>query len=118
MVKEMGNFMVQDIIYEVFEVMDWLWCGMEVIFMSGYEVKEKYVEFDVKCKFNVNIVEVLENEECIVGEIMKGIKKLFECFNFGIKCKFENLLGVFMVSLEGVCVVYYYFLGMINQLEG
>lgn len=48
---------------------------------------------------------------------MKGIKKFFECFNFGIKCKFENLFGVFMVSSEGVCVVYYYFFDQINCLE-
>ena len=91
---------------------------MEVIPMSGYEVKEKYAEFDAKRKFNVNIAEAPENEECIAGEIMKGIKKPFECPNFGTKCKPENPLGAPMVSSEGACAAYYHFSGMINQLEG
>ncbi|MBX2877245.1 MAG: hydrogenase formation protein HypD [Saprospiraceae bacterium] len=118
MVKEFGNPMAQDTIYEVFQVTDRLWRGMEVIPMSGYEVKEKYEAFDAKKKFNVNIPEAPENEECIAGEIMKGIKKPFECPNFGTKCKPENPLGAPMVSSEGACAAYYHFSGMINQLEG
>lgn len=117
MVKEEGNPHAQDTIYEVFEVTDRLWRGMEVIPMSGYEVKAKYAAFDAKRKFNVNIEEAPENEECIAGEIMKGIKKPFECPNFGKKCKPENPLGAPMVSSEGACAAYYHFSGMINQME-
>ncbi|MEP6950707.1 MAG: hydrogenase formation protein HypD, partial [Ginsengibacter sp.] len=39
-VKEEGNIKAQQTIYEVFEVTDRLWRGMEIIPMSGYKVKE------------------------------------------------------------------------------
>ena len=117
MVKEEGNPIAQDTIYEVFEVTDRLWRGMEVIPMSGYEVKEKYALFDAKRKFNINIPEAPENEECISGEIMKGIKKPFECPHFGKKCKPENPIGAPMVSSEGACAAYYHFSDRINQIE-
>ncbi len=117
MVKKEGNAKAMDIIYEVFEVTDRMWRGMDVIPTSGYEVKAKYAAFDAKKKFNVNIPEVPENEECIAGAIMKGIKKPFECPNFGTKCKPENPLGAPMVSSEGACAAYYHFSDMINKVE-
>lgn len=118
MVREEGNTIAQDTIFEVFEVTDRLWRGMEIIPMSGYEVKAKYAEFDARKKFDVHIAEAPENAECIAGEIMKGIKKPFDCPNFGIKCKPENPLGAPMVSSEGACAAYYHFSDMVNQLNG
>ncbi|MCB0547361.1 MAG: hydrogenase formation protein HypD [Phaeodactylibacter sp.] len=115
MVREEGNPMAQDTIYEVFEVTDRLWRGMEVIPMSGYEVKAKYGDFDAKRKFNIDIPEAPENEACIAGEIMKGIKKPFDCPNFGTACKPENPLGAPMVSSEGACAAYYHFSGLVAQ---
>ena len=117
MVREEGNLPAQEAIFEVFEVSDRLWRGMEIIPMSGYEVKEKYAAFDAKRKFNVNIAEAPENPECIAGEIMKGIKKPFNCPNFGTKCKPENPLGAPMVSSEGACAAYYHFSDTANRQE-
>lgn len=116
-VEEEGNIIAQDTIYKVFEVTDRLWRGMEVIPMSGYEVKEEYAAFDAKRKFAVNIPEAPENEACIAGEIMKGIKKPYDCPEFGKKCTPQMPLGAPMVSSEGACAAYYNFSGMINQLE-
>ena len=109
MVRKAGNPKAMETIYEVFEIEDRMWRGMTRIPNSGYEVKEKYAVFDAKRKFNINIPETPENEECIAGEIMKGIKKPFECTNFGKKCKPENPLGAPMVSSEGACAAYYHF---------
>lgn len=117
MVKDAGNPNAQEIIHQVFDVTDRLWRGMTVIPSSGYEVKDNLVAYDAKQKFAVNIPEAPENEECIAGDIMKGIKKPFECPNFGTKCKPENPLGAPMVSSEGSCAAYYHFSGMIDQLE-
>lgn len=117
MVKKAGNPMAQDTIHEVFEVTDRLWRGMDVIPMSGYEVREKFAAFDAKRKFNIDIPEAPENKECIAGEIMKGIKKPFECPHFGKKCKPENPIGAPMVSSEGACAAYYHFSDMLNQVE-
>lgn len=116
-VKEEGNIKAQEIIYEVFEVTDRLWRGMEVIPMSGYKVKAAYADYDAEKKFNVNIPEAPENPECIAGEVMKGIKKPFECKNFGTKCKPTNPLGAPMVSSEGACAAYYHYSGRVEQVE-
>ncbi|MEO0338568.1 MAG: hydrogenase formation protein HypD [Bacteroidota bacterium] len=117
MVKPAGNPMAQKTIHEVFDTTDRMWRGIGTIPKSGYEVKGQYATFDAKSKFQINIPEAPENEECIAGAIMKGIKKPFECPNFGKKCKPENPLGAPMVSSEGACAAYYHFSGMVNQLE-
>lgn len=110
-VREEGNPKAQDAIYEVFEVTDRLWRGMEVIPMSGYKVKESYREYDADWKFGIDIEEAPENPECIAGDIMKGIKKPFECPNFGAKCTPMQPLGAPMVSSEGACAAYYHYSG-------
>lgn len=115
-VPEEGNLPAQQIIYEVFEVTDRLWRGMEVIPMSGYKVKAAYADYDAEKKFNVNIEEAPENPECIAGEIMKGIKKPFECQHFGKKCKPVSPLGAPMVSNEGACAAYYHYSGMAMEV--
>ncbi len=108
-VTEEGNMEAQDVIYQVFEITDRLWRGMEVIPMSGYKIKEAYSDYDATIKFDVNIPEAEENEECVAGEIMKGIKKPKDCPNFGTKCKPESPLGAPMVSSEGACAAYYHY---------
>ncbi|MEO1260402.1 MAG: hydrogenase formation protein HypD [Bacteroidota bacterium] len=117
MVRENGNPKAMETIYEVFEITDRMWRGMDVIPQSGYQVKGEYEAFDAKKKFHVNIPEAPENAECIAGDIMKGLKKPFECPNFGTKCKPENPLGAPMVSSEGACAAYYHFSDRINHLQ-
>lgn len=117
MVRENGNPNAIETIYKVFDVTDRMWRGMDVIPKSGYQVKEQYEIFDARKKFSVNIPEAPENKECIAGAIMKGIKKPFECPNFGTKCKPENPLGAPMVSSEGACAAYYHFSDMVNKVE-
>jgi hydrogenase expression/formation protein HypD len=109
MVKEAGNRSAQEIIFDVFEVKDRTWRGIGMIADSGYEVQEKYALYDAKRKFNIDIPEAPENPECISGDIMKGIKKPFECSNFGKACTPINPLGAPMVSSEGACAAYYHF---------
>ena len=81
---------------------------------SGYAVREKYAEFDATLKYNVTIEEAPENPLCISGQIMKGIKKPFECTQFGKTCKPTNPLGAPMVSSEGACAAYYHFSGLVE----
>lgn len=109
MVKEAGNRSAKEIIFEVFEVKDRTWRGIGMIGDSGYEVKDKYELFDAKRKFNIDIPEAPENPDCISGDIMKGIKKPFECPQFGKACTPINPLGAPMVSSEGACAAYYHF---------
>lgn len=109
MVTREGNEKAQSIIKDVFEVSDRAWRGIGTIPQSGYEVRAQYAAFDAKKKFTINIPEAPENPMCISGDIMKGIKKPFECPAFGKECTPENPLGAPMVSSEGACAAYYHY---------
>ena len=50
-----------------------------------------------------------EENLCIAGEILKGIKKPVECPHFGKLCNPGNPLGAPMVSSEGACAAYYHY---------
>ena len=108
-VKTEGNENAIKLIKEVFNVDNRVWRGIGNIPFSGYEVNEKYAPYDANLKFDVTIEDTPENEDCIAGEILKGIKKPHECAEFGKKCKPEFPLGAPMVSSEGACAAYYHF---------
>jgi hydrogenase expression/formation protein HypD len=114
MVKEAGNKSAIEIIKDVFEVKDRTWRGIGMIGNSGYEVREKYALYDAKRKFNIDIPEAPENPKCISGDIMKGIKKPFECPEFGKACTPINPLGAPMVSSEGACAAYFNFAKVVS----
>jgi len=113
-VREEGNPEAQKVINEVFEIRNQMWRGIGEIPDSGYGVREKYAQFDATLKYNVTIEEAPENPLCISGQIMKGIKKPFECTQFGKTCKPTNPLGAPMVSSEGACAAYYHFSGLVE----
>ncbi|MEM6515945.1 MAG: hydrogenase formation protein HypD [Bacteroidota bacterium] len=111
-VREEGNTEAQKTIFEVFEIKHQMWRGIGEIPESGYTVKSKYSEFDANKKFDIRIEEAPEHPDCISGQIMKGIKKPYECAQFGKKCKPTFPLGAPMVSSEGACAAYYHFSGL------
>lgn len=113
-VKEEGNKDAQKMIFEVFEIKDQMWRGIGEIPQSGYAVKKEYEAYDAIKKFNITIEEVPEHPDCISGQIMKGIKKPYECAQFGKTCKPSFPLGAPMVSSEGACAAYYHFSGMVE----
>jgi hydrogenase expression/formation protein HypD len=108
-VQREGNKLAQQTIGQVFEISDRDWRGIGTIPQSGYEVNASYAEFDARRKFQLNLESVEENKECIAGAIMKGLKKPFDCPNFGKKCNPEHPLGAPMVSSEGACAAYYHY---------
>ena len=113
-VREEGNVEAQKVIHEVFEVQNQTWRGIGEIPESGYAVRPKYAMHDATKKFEVAIEEAPENPKCISGLIMKGIKKPFQCSQFGKKCTPAFPLGAPMVSSEGACAAYYHFSGMVE----
>jgi hydrogenase expression/formation protein HypD len=108
-VKPEGNPQAREAIAKVFEIADREWRGIGNIPMSGYEVREEYRDFDASKKFSISIEKATESQECIAGLVLKGIKKPFECPQFGKKCKPQSPLGAPMVSSEGACAAYYHF---------
>lgn len=106
---EGGNKEAIKVIKEVFEISNRTWRGIGEIPLSGYKLKEEYADFDAEIKFNVPIDSVDENPICIAGDVLKGIKKPFECPAFGKSCDPEKPQGAPMVSSEGACAAYYHF---------
>jgi len=117
MVKEDGNESAQEIIKEVFATGDQMWRGIGTIPESGYQLNKAYESYDADKKFKITIEKVPENEKCIAGAVMKGIKKPFECSEFGKVCTPQNPLGAPMVSSEGACAAYYNFQSMIKPTK-
>lgn len=108
-VQRKGNELAQETMKDVFSVTDKAWRGIGNIPDSGFEVSEKYKNYNARVKFNINAGEAKEDETCISGEIMKGLKKPLDCPNFGKACKPEHPIGAPMVSSEGACAAYYHY---------
>jgi hydrogenase expression/formation protein HypD len=114
-VQREGNRLAQETLGEVFDTTDRPWRGIGTIPQSGYEVNEKYRAYNARVKFFIDIELAEENPSCISGEIMKGLKKPFQCPNFGKACTPEHPLGASMVSSEGACAAYYHFYGVTDD---
>lgn len=112
-VKEEGNLAAIKVIQTVFEIGDRDWRGIGNIPKSGYILKKEYQNFDAELKFKLGGTEVPENTKCIAGDILKGIKKPFECSEFGKTCTPSFPLGAPMVSSEGACAAYFHFQSVI-----
>jgi len=104
-----GNPQAIKVIKEAFLVTDREWRGIGTIPMSGYELRPAYRQYDANIKFAIDLTPAKECAECIAGQVLKGIKKPFECPQFGKKCTPEMPLGAPMVSSEGACAAYYHF---------
>lgn len=103
-----GNIEAIKVINTVFEEADCEWRGIGVIPKSGWKLKPEWKKFDAEKKFEINFgVKNYENDLCIAGEVLKGIKKPKDCKSFGTKCTPLNPQGAPMVSSEGACAAYY-----------
>lgn len=105
-----GNVEGKKIIKQVFNVTDRTWRGIGVIPGSGLELKEEYSSYDALKNFSFAYGENSDKKQsCIAGEVLRGIKKPFECLYFRNGCSPEHPIGAPMVSSEGACAAYYHF---------
>ncbi|MBK7097454.1 MAG: hydrogenase formation protein HypD [Sphingobacteriales bacterium] len=111
-VHRKGNELARDVMNEVFSVTDKEWRGIGSIAESGFEVSEKYKNYNARLKFEINIGKAKENDTCISGDIMKGLKKPLDCPNFGKACTPEHPIGAPMVSSEGSCAAYFHYMNL------
>ncbi|MCA1619650.1 MAG: hydrogenase formation protein HypD [Acidobacteria bacterium] len=103
-----GNRKALEAIFEVFEPREYFeWRGLGSIAHSGMRLKSKYAAFDAELKFEVPGLRVADPKACQCGEILKGVKKPWECKVFGTACTPETPIGSCMVSSEGACAAYY-----------
>jgi hydrogenase expression/formation protein HypD len=106
-VSREGNAGAQRLIAEVFEVVSRKWRGIGEIPHSGLGLREAFAAYDAEKKFDVDGISVEEPDECISGEILRGLKKPNECAAFSAECTPEHPLGATMVSSEGACAAYH-----------
>lgn len=105
-----GNRTALQVLSEVFEPREYFeWRGLGSIAHSGMKLNEKYARFDAELKFSVPGLRVADPKACQCGEILKGVKKPWECKVFGTACTPETPIGSCMVSSEGACAAYYNF---------
>jgi hydrogenase expression/formation protein HypD len=105
-----GNVKALEVIFDVFEPRDYFeWRGLGSIPHSGMKLQKKYAQFDAELKFAVPGLKIADPKACQCGEILKGVKKPWECKVFGTACTPETPIGSCMVSSEGACAAYYNF---------
>jgi hydrogenase expression/formation protein HypD len=105
-----GNRKALEVLSEVFEPREYFeWRGLGSIAHSGMKLKTTYSRFDAELKFSVPGLRVADPKACQCGEILKGVKKPWECKVFGTACTPETPIGSCMVSSEGACAAYYNF---------
>lgn len=102
-----GNRPAQRLINEVFEMCDRQWRGIGTIPASGYRLRPTYAAYDAELRFGVDQVRAAESSLCIAGQVLRGMKKPYECAAFGRECTPEHPLGAPMVSSEGACAAYF-----------
>ncbi|CAN5499005.1 hypothetical protein BH18ACI3_BH18ACI3_10730 [soil metagenome] len=109
-VERDGNRKALEVLGEVFEARRFFeWRGLGSIAHSGMKLKQKYAAFDAELKFEVPGLRIADPKACQCGEILKGVKKHWECKVFGTACTPETPIGSCMVSSEGACAAYYNF---------
>jgi len=109
-VERNGNRRALEALSEVFEPRDYFeWRGLGSIAHSGMKLRRKYAAFDAELKFSVPGLRIADPKACQCGEILKGVKRPWECKVFGTACTPETPIGSCMVSSEGACAAYYNF---------
>jgi hydrogenase expression/formation protein HypD len=107
-VQPHGNAVGLDAMKRVFQVREGFeWRGLGDIPQSGLQMQPAYAQFDAEVKFTLPHRQVADHKACACGEILKGVKKPWECKVFGTGCTPEHPIGACMVSSEGACAAYY-----------
>jgi hydrogenase expression/formation protein HypD len=108
LVKEAGNPVALRAMAQVFTVREQFeWRGLGNIPSSGLGIHPNYAAFDAEVTFSLPHPQVADHRACACGDILRGVKKPWECKVFGTACTPDSPLGACMVSSEGACAAYY-----------
>lgn len=106
-VKEHGNPAAQQLMRQVFDVVDRNWRGLGMIAGGGLALNDDYRAYNAERRFPVGDIATQEPAACRSGEVLQGQLKPSQCPEFGVRCTPEHPLGATMVSSEGACAAYY-----------
>ncbi len=106
-VTQQGNQPAQQLLQQVFNVVDQQWRGLAEIPKSGLAISEEYADWNAENRFSVASINTQEPNLCRSGEILTGLLKPDACAEFAKTCTPEHPMGATMVSSEGACAAYY-----------
>ncbi len=106
-VKKEGNQAAQQLMHQVFNVVNRSWRGLGEIADGGLTLNPEFDQWNAEHRFAVSAIHSREPESCRSGEILQGLLKPDQCPEFGGQCTPEHPLGATMVSSEGACSAYY-----------
>ncbi|WP_305906599.1 hydrogenase formation protein HypD [Methylomarinum sp. Ch1-1] len=106
-VTQAGNQPAQQLLRQVFDVVEQDWRGLGSIAASGLALKEEYSPWNAEQRYAVDAIDTVEPDACRSGEVLQGLLKPVNCPEFGTSCTPEHPLGATMVSSEGACAAYY-----------
>ncbi|NUM45293.1 MAG: hydrogenase formation protein HypD [Anaerolineales bacterium] len=107
-VTESGNPKAQDLTSAVFAVRPHFeWRGLGSIPHSALAIRPELAAWDAEARFEMPGVKLEDARACQCGDILKGVKKPWECRVFATACTPEHPIGTCMVSAEGACAAYY-----------
>jgi hydrogenase expression/formation protein HypD len=102
-----GNVKAQELISQVFDVVDGSWRGLGLLPSSALALKREFEEYDARKKYNLHVEksrDLLPGCQCHL--IMIGKIKPDECPLFLNACKPTSPKGACMVSMEGTCRIW------------
>jgi len=108
-VPKEGNLQAKKILFEIFERSPREWRGIGEIPDSGLRIRKEYDFFNAEKRFALQESKTRRENECIAGQVLKGIRKPNQCPHFKVRCTPENPMGAPMVSSEGACAAYYHY---------
>lgn len=102
-----GNKKAQHIMNTIFEPEDSWWRGLGLLPNSGLTIRHEFKSFNARERIPMEIPPAQESEDCLCGEILKGLKTTPDCPLYKTTCTPDHPIGACMVSNEGACQAYY-----------
>lgn len=106
-VKEQGNLPAQELMRNVFDIVDRSWRGLGAITAGGLALTAEYSDWNAELRFQASYIDTQEPADCRSGDVLQGLIKPAQCPEFGTRCTPEHPLGATMVSSEGACAAYF-----------
>ncbi|MHA1247304.1 MAG: hydrogenase formation protein HypD [Candidatus Thorarchaeota archaeon] len=103
-VRPEGNLAAQRVLRDAFYIDDAPWRGLGVIKKSGYYLRDTFVQYDARKKFDfppMESIDILPGCQC--HKVILGMIDPVECPLFGKRCTPDDPYGPCMVGHEGTC---------------
>jgi hydrogenase expression/formation protein HypD len=102
-----GNIKAQELMHQVFEVVDGNWRGLGTIPFSKFDLREEYSGYDARLKYDVKIERGIDTPPgCRCHLVVVGKLRPNECPLFMNACTPQKPVGACMVSSEGTCRIW------------